>query len=117
MKTLPELLAIAKESLAAESARISAWRDTVQTNVERALRAAEDVVGYVEHRNAWYEVVRFLDHPDTKATPESLLEYANRRIRAALINEGRSTDILERSRVLARAAAWQEVVNAIVEPT
>ena len=116
MKTLPVLLAIAKESLAAESARISDWRDTVQANVERALRSAEDVVGYVEHRNAWHEVVRAIGHPNTKATPETLLEYANRGVRAALLNEGRSTDILERSRVLARAAAWQEVILAIVEP-
>ena len=116
MKQLPELLAIARTRLATEEERLDAWKVDAQGYVERALRHAEDAVAYVEHRHAWHEVARAIEHPESQATPESLLEYARNAVKRTLTGEGRSTDILERSRVLARAAAWQEVVNAIVEP-
>lgn len=117
MKTLPELLAIAKTRLAAEEERIADWKAMAQGDVDRALRRAEDAAGYAEHRQAWFEVARAIDRPDSNATLESLLEYSRQRVRRSLVDEGRSTDILYRSRVLARAAAWQEVVNVIVEVT
>lgn len=116
MKTLPELLAIAKTRLATEEERLDAWKVIAQGDVSRALARAESAVGYVEHSEAWSVVVNAIEHPNTKATPDSVLEYARNAVKRTLTGEGRSTDILERSRVLARAAAWQEVVNAIVEP-
>ena len=116
MKTLPELLAIAKTRLASEEERIADWKRIAQLDVARALARAERAVSYSEHREAWSEVIRAIERPDTKVTPESLLEYARHAVKRTLGNEGHGTDILYRARVLACAAAWQEVVNAIVEP-
>ena len=116
MKTLPELLAIARRELATETERFSSWQKDAQSDPYRALRRVEDAAEYFEFVGVWREIVKALSAADTKATTATLLEYAQNQLRSALIGNGRSTDILERSRTHARAMAWQEVILAIVEP-
>ena len=116
MKPAPEVLAIATRELASVTARLRSWQEDAQSEPDRALRRAEDAAEYYEFVGVWSEVVRALSAPDTKATPATLLEYAQRRLRSSLVGDGRSTDILARARTHARAMAWQEVVNVIVEP-
>ncbi len=113
MKTLPELLAIAKTRLAAEESCLDAWKADAQRDADWALLRAEYAVGYIEHGKAWREVVSALTSSDTV---DDLLERAQRRVRQAMAREVRSVDILESTRVLSRVTAWLNVVNAIVEP-
>jgi hypothetical protein len=113
VKTLPELLDIAKERLATEEDCLIAWKADAQRDADWALLRAEYAVGYIEHGKAWREVASALINDDTV---DEVLERAQRRVRQAMAREVRNVDILESTRVLSRVTAWLNVVNAIVEP-
>ena len=112
MKTKEEIRSFAEREKAMADQQLAAWAEMARTAPWQALDSAEGAAEMYERLCVAREALKGTA-PECKASPDTLLEYARNKARVWCDSRTRSTAILERSRVHARAAAWMRLAHFI----